>query len=231
MQKSKKKYNLTFILGLGLILVGMFAVSYEYFKSKKSEAFEKMNIALYESEIPEYIVSDNENIVEDDPVTSGEQTENEETTSSEEEIPKPKPKPIDYSKYYVGTLEIPKINLKKGFLDINSPYNHVNKNVTVIQTSSYPDVDKGNFILAAHTGTGSACFFTKLHNLQIGDLAYIDYKQKKYTYKLVNIYTQPKTGYISIYRDTNKTTLTLVTCTKNVKTTQTIFILELINVE
>lgn len=191
-----------------------------------------MNIALYESEIPENIISDSEITVPDDPVTSGEPNDDV-TTSSEEENPnpKPKPKPIDYSKYYVGTLEIPKINLKKGFLDIDSPYNHVNKNVTVIQSSSYPDVDKGNFILAAHSGTGSASFFAKLYYLQVNDLAYIHYKQKKYTYKIVNIYTQPKVGYVSIYRDTNKTTLTLITCTKNVKTTQTIYILELINVE
>ena len=49
--------------------------------------------------------------------------------------------------------------------------------------------------------------------------------------QLVNIYTQPKVGWINIYRDTSKTTLTLVTCTKNTQETQTIFILELINVE
>lgn len=228
MQKRKNKYNFTFILGLGLILIGLSALSHEYFKSKKIEVFEKMNIALYESEIPEDIISDSEIIVPDEPVTPGGESNNEEISSEE---PQQKPKPVDYSKYYVGTLEIPKINLKKGFLDIDSPYNNVNKNVTVIQSSSYPDIAKGNFILAAHTGSSSVSFFTKLHDLKIDDLAYIHYKQKKYTYKLVNIYTQPKVGYISIYRDTSKTTLTLVTCTKNAKTTQTIFILELINIE
>ncbi len=188
-----------------------------------------MNIALIESEIPDNIEND-----EDIPEVDGQPLEPSDDEPSTEDpgiVEKPKPKPIDYSKYYVGTLEIPKINLKKGFLEINSPYNNVNRNVTVIQTSTYPDVDKGNFILAAHTGTSSVSFFTKLHDLVIGDLAYINYKQKKYTYKLVNIYTQPKNGSISIYRDTEKTTLTLVTCTKNTQDTQTVFILELINVK
>ena len=54
---------------------------------------------------------------------------------------------------------------------------------------------------------------------------------KKYTYKIVNIYTQPKVGNIAIYRDYSKTTLTLITCTNNDSTTQTIYIAELIKTE
>lgn len=190
-----------------------------------------MNIALFESEIPENIETEDEVIDSDipeidNPGSSDEEPENNIVV----EQPKP-PVTIDYSKYYVGILEIPKINLKRGFLDINSPYNNVDRNITVIQTSTYPDVDKGNFILAAHSGGSSISFFTKLYNLVLGDLAYIDYKGKQYTYKVVDIYTQPKVGMISIYRDTEKTTLTLVTCTKDSKTTQTIYILELINIE
>ena len=206
---------------------GIAIITYNYFDKKKFESFDKMNISLMETEIPDNIDNDsdipNHNDSTDEP--------NQDDPVVDNPVVVEKPKPIDYSKYYVGTLEIPKINLKKGFLDINSPYNNVDRNVTVVQTSSYPDVDKGNFILAAHTGNSSVSFFTKLHDLSLGDLAIINYKNKKYTYQLVNIYTQPKIGVISIYRDTEKTTLTLVTCTKNTQATQTIFILELINVE
>lgn len=187
-----------------------------------------MNIALLESEIPREVEQD----IIDEPEEPNVEDPDGSSSDSEITIPEPeKPKPIDYSKYYVGILEIPKINLKRGFLDINSPYNTVNKNITVIQSSTYPDVDKGNFILAAHTGSSSVSFFTKLHDLVLGDQATITYKQKKYTYQLVNIYTQPKVGEIAIYRDTSKTTLTLVTCTKNTDDSQTVFILELINME
>lgn len=227
MVRSKNKYNITFIIGILLIIICAGILVSEYFRQKKLDAFDKMNIALFESEIPDIIETDEE--IPD--VGDIEQPSDNEPDENQPNVPNKKPTPVDYSKYYVGTLEIPKINLKKGFLEIDSPYNNVDRNVTVIQTSSYPDVDKGNFILAAHTGSSSISFFTRLHDLQLGDLAYIKYKQKKYTYKLVDIYTQPKVGMISIYRDTNKTTLTLVTCTKGTQATQTIFILELISVE
>ena len=228
MLRSEKKYNLSVIIGFGLLIIGFFIITYNYFDAKKFEVFDKLNIALLNSETPSNIDDDNDIPQEDieDPNEDPSSTDNPTT-----ENPRPQPKPIDYSKYYVGTLEIPKINLKKGFLDINSPYNNVNRNVTVIQTSTYPDVEGGNFILAAHTGNSSVGFFTRLHDLSVGDLAYITYKQKKYTYELVNIYTQPKTGSVAIYRDPDKTTLTLVTCTKNSLDSQTIFILELKNVE
>ena len=59
----------------------------------------------------------------------------------------------------------------------------------------------------------------------------MSYKGKKYTYKIVNIYTQPKVGNIAIYRDYSKTTLTLITCTNNDSTTQTVYIAELVKTE
>ena len=54
---------------------------------------------------------------------------------------------------------------------------------------------------------------------------------KTYTYKFVNIYKAAKTGTISIYRNSKRTSLTLVTCTNNDSTTQTIYIGELESVE
>ena len=232
MLKNKNQYNKLFILGIFLLVIGTVALTYNYFKEKKLQAFDKMNIALIETEIPDNIDNDDD-IPEVDGQPLEEPSNNDEENNNDEQpsIQTPKPKPIDYTKYYVGTLEIPKINLKKGFLEIDSPYNNVDRNVTVIQTSKYPDVEKGNFILAAHTGSSSVSFFTKLHDLVLGDLAYINYKEKNYTYKLVDIYTEPKDGSIAIYRDTEKTTLTLITCTKNTRDKQTVFILELINVE
>ena len=92
----------------------------------------------------------------------------------------------------------------------------------------YPDVKNGNFILVSHSGTGPQSYFKNLYKLGIGDKAVITYKGKKYEYKIVKIYTQKKQGYVTIYRDVNKTTLTLITCTKNNKTLQTIYIAELV---
>ena len=62
-------------------------------------------------------------------------------------------------------------------------------------------------------------------------MAYIIYNNKKYSYQIVNIYNQVKKGSLNIYRDINKTTLTLITCTKDDKNSQTVYILELTGVE
>ena len=57
------------------------------------------------------------------------------------------------------------------------------------------------------------------------------FNNKTYTYKIVNIYKAPKVGQIAVYINKNRTTLTLVTCTNNDSTTQTIYISELEKVE
>lgn len=92
-----------------------------------------MSIALLESETPSNI-DDDSNLPNDikEPTTDDEPNQPDNPVV---ERPKPQPKPVDYTKYYVGTLEIPKINLKKGFLNIDSPYNNVNRNVTVIKSA------------------------------------------------------------------------------------------------
>ena len=119
---------------------------------------------------------------------------------------------------------ISKINLNKGFYDITSPENDVEKNIYVSPTSSYPDKEKGNLIIAAHSGTGWKAFFNELYQLNTGDQVNVLYKNKRYIYKINKIYKQEKTGKIAIYRDYEKTTLTLVTCTNNDSKTQTVYI-------
>ena len=125
---------------------------------------------------------------------------------------------------YIGYLEIPKINLSKGFVDKNSPDNDVDKNLYISPKSDYPNVKNGNFIIAAHSGTGWRAFFNDLYKLEKGDRINISYGNKDYTYVIDDIYKQPKTGTISIYRNQKKNTVTLVTCTNNDPNTQTVYI-------
>ena len=224
MQSVAIKNKIIIVFGVTLIFVGLIVLNSNYLNEKKDIAFQYMNNLLLEnSEIIE--LSEEVGIIE--------------TTSSLENIEANENKQqgevkeyVDpYAKYYIGTLEIPKINLSKGFTDINSKYNTVNKNIQVVETSTYPDVDKGNFIIAAHSGSSYLAYFKNLYKLNLGDMAFVNYNNKRYAYKIVDIYEQEKTGQIAIYRDTNKTTMTLVTCTKDSKTKQTIYILELVNVE
>ena len=96
----------------------------------------------------------------------------------------------------------------------------------MLNESSYPDEENGNVIIAGHSGNYFNSYFGNLWKLSIGDVAYINYKNIKYEYKIVNIYTEAKDGDVLIKRNPNKSVLTLITCTKDDETTQTIYILE-----
>lgn len=215
--KTEKRIspNKTAFIGAIITLVGGFFLSYNYIQSKKIVAYDFMANAFY---------TGNEIIT-----ISEEEKKEEEKEPVQEEVQEQLPEVV--TDEYIGYLTIPKINLTKGFLDYRSTENDVEKNILVVEGSNYPDVDKGNFILAGHSGTGWKAFFNDLYQLQANDTIYVSYKNKKYTYTIINIYTQPKTGTLAIYRDYNKTTLTLITCTNNDSTTQTIYIAELTNIE
>ena len=205
-QEKRISPEMIAIIGSITILIGGFFLSYNYIQSKKVMAFDYISNVFYDQN-QEIIVSDGEQQVEDEE-DLGEVTNN-----------------------YIGYLSIPKINLKKGFLDKRSPDNDVEKNILVVEGSSYPTKEKGNLILAGHSGTGWKAFFNDLYKLNKGDKAIVTYKGKTYTYKITNIYTQPKVGKIAIYRNYDKTTLTLITCTNYDSTTQTIYIAELESIE
>ena len=126
---------------------------------------------------------------------------------------------------YIGVLEIPKINLKRGFLSIDNPDNIVSKNIQVIKESDMPDVENGLLIIAGHSGTGRLAFFKELHKLSDMDKVYVYYKNTKYTYTVIDKYEVEKTGRALIKRKKNITSLALITCNQEDKTKQIIYIL------
>lgn len=128
---------------------------------------------------------------------------------------------------YIGVLEIPKINIKRGFLNIKDKNNDVNKNLQVINGSDMPDVKNGNLIIAAHSGNSYISFFKNLYKLSNDDIAYVYFNNIKYTYKMAGRYEVEKTGKVVIHRDNKKNTLTLITCSQTDKTKQIVYILEL----
>lgn len=223
--KTRKKYIST-VISVLVLFIGICILGSTYFNTKKHEVFDEMN-ELYYEQITNEIEGLDE--IEDD----------DETPSAEEEIVNPSEtteskittttKPvvnIDYTKYYVGNISIPKIDLKRGFVSKDSKYNNVNRNIYIVPESDYPDKEGGNFILASHSGTSSISFFKNLYKLTLGDKVDITYNNKNYNYIITNIYTDLKDGDVAIKRNKNKTTLTLITCTRGDKTTQTIYICE-----
>ena len=218
-KKLKIKNSTIILIGIVLILIGLTLGLSEYFKEKKNKAFTEMNVLLYENEMPEVIETESEYGTEEEP-TIDENIVDDSSNQTEG---------IKYD--YIGTLEIPKINLKNGFLDISSRYNNVDYNVTVINGSTFPDQDNSNLILAAHSGNCYICYFDSLYKLSNGDIAYINYNNVKYSYELVKSYEVEKDGTVAIYKDSNKSGLVLITCTRNSNTKQTVYIFDLINKE
>ena len=128
---------------------------------------------------------------------------------------------------YIGVLEIPKINIKRGFLNIKDKGNNVNKNLQVIKGSDMPNVKNGNLIIAAHSGNSYISYFKNLYKLSDEDVAYVYFNNIKYTYKVAGKYDAEKNGKVTIHRDNKKNTLTLITCSQTDKTKQIVYILEL----
>jgi sortase family protein len=147
----------------------------------------------------------------------------------EEEIKEqPKQEEKKTSNYnYIGVLEIPKINIKRGFLNIKDKGNNVNKNLQVIKGSDMPNVKNGNLIIAAHSGNSYISYFKNLHKLSNDDVAYVYFNNIKYTYKVAGKYDVEKNGKVTIHRNNKKNTLTLITCSQTDKTKQIVYILEL----
>ncbi|MBP3920881.1 MAG: sortase [Bacilli bacterium] len=205
-------------IGTLIALVGIVILSSQYLLEKKNTLFDILNMQMYFNQLEE-------------PVPPEQNPELEQPQEPEPEPEPEKPSEPVITESYVAVLEIPKIELRKGIYQIGSRYNTVNRNVAILSPSDYPDVNGGNFVLAAHSGNGYLSFFRNLYKLATGDYAYIYYNNNKYTYKITYIYYQPKTGTINVYRPYGKTTLMMITCTKDDESSQTVYVAELESVE
>lgn len=216
MKNKYNKRNIKITIGVLTIFIGLCVLLSTYYNTTKNEVFDNMNELYYEQ-----VISMDEETEEINPDESS--TNDESTTTTTIAIPS-----YDYTKYYIGYVKIPKIELQHGFTDIDSKYNNVNRNIYVVPSSNYPNIINSNLILASHSGSSSISYFKNLYKLVVGDDIYINYDNKYYHYQITKIYTENKTGKVRITRNKKKTTLTLITCTKGDNNTQTIYICELV---
>ena len=219
-KKIKKSQILTF--GSFLVFVGVILVSSNYLIKLRNEVYSEMIIKMMNVDGTEEIEE-----VPDVLNVEDEETKEENINSNTVTNKTPSNNVINYDKYY-GVLEVPRISLKRGFYNLGNRYNNIEYNVTMVEGSSMPDVVNGNLILMAHSGDAYISYFENLYKLEVNDLAYITYKGVKYTYRFVNIYNVEKNGRVTIYRNYDINTLTLITCTKNDDTSQTVYIAELV---
>ena len=210
-KKKRISPNTVALIGAFVITLGGFLSFYNFISDKKLLAYDYMNEQIY---------NDNETEIYNVNTT--------EVTTDEEETKTQNYQDIES---YIGYLEIPKIKFRRGFYNIDSGLNTVEANIEIIKGSEMPNVTNGNLIIAGHSGTGWKAFFKDLYKLEVGDEAIVTYAGVNYKYKITNIYKERNTGTVSIKRNYDKTTLTLITCTKDDSSTQTIYIAELYTVE
>lgn len=216
MEQNNLKKQIT--LGVLFIIIGICFLSKDFVTEKREKVFSKMNL-----ELTDLLANSNEE--------PQEEPQQEEKTEQPEEAPVVVQKQPPNYEPYVGILEIPKIGFSKGFYKKESSLNNVKFNLKILPQSNYPDEDKGNVIIIGHSGNYNNSYFANLYQLAENDTASIKYNNITYTYKIVNIYTDKKDGTLTIYRDETKNCLTLITCTKDDETSQTIYILELVSAQ
>lgn len=209
--KNKKDSKSRLILvGSFLIILGTFVIGgkylYNYFQAKNEEQL----IDTFFEEQKEI-------------------TENTNPEAPEEKEVSETPTSTNSKTNYFAVIKIPKIGLEKGLASKGSYDNNVNRNILVLNESDMPDKEKGNVILAGHSGSGRTAYFKNLHKLQANDEVSIFYNGHEYKYKVVNQYDIEKTGTANIVRNAEKSTLTLITCRHNTNK-QIIYICELVEI-
>lgn len=214
--KIRKSHAL--LIGSLLIFVGLISLSWNYLLRMRDDVYSDMKIAMMDDEVIEEPQKITKEDVKDVPIANNVQNNSQPAATST---------PIDYSKY-LGVLEIPKIGLKRGFYNVGSRYNDIQYNVSMVSGSTLPDVVNGNLILMAHSGDAYISYFAYLYKLNVGDYAYVTYNGRRYQYQIVNIYEVQKNGIVRIRRNYNKTSLTMITCTKDNDYKQTVYISELV---
>lgn len=192
----RKRNNIFIIIGILLVIVGITVYVVSFMKQLNADNEVKINI-------DEYL----ENT-----------TVSELVTSSDDEIE------VRDEKETLMILEIPKISIKRNIYYQDSKYNSVEYNIQILKDSDMPDIKNGNVIFASHNGNSKVSFFKKLYKLSLNDEIILYYDGYKYIYKLSKIYDINKDGTAEIYRNNNVNCITLITCKKNIKDKQEVYI-------
>lgn len=113
---------------------------------------------------------------------------------------------------YIAVLQIPKINFKRGLYKENSPKNKLSKNIMFLDSSDMPNKNNSKVIIVGHSGAPSNAYFKNLYKLNIKDELILYYDNRKYIYRVSDIYEIKKTGNLALESNKESKTLTLVTC-------------------
>ena len=119
---------------------------------------------------------------------------------------------------YNALIEIPSINLKRGVLDINNPYNKAKYNIELVKE------DSNTVVLAAHNGEYYNSYFGNLSKLELGDIIKYYEDGNIYEYIYSDSYEIKKDGYADLYYKNDKKSIILITCKDNTDDAQVVHI-------
>lgn len=203
-RKNRHLFNFIIVTGVFLVLISSLFFAYKFYKNKVNENITNKKVESF------FETKDNVLINRDE---TTKQSVIKETTND-----------------YIGILEIPRINLKRGLVDKTSSYNNVDKNIYQLKETILPDEQtNSHIILAAHSGNSSVSFFKNLKKLEINDKVNFYYKGIKYIYEVFDKYEIEKIGTLKI-NQTDISDITLITCV-NGTNRQLIYVAKLINKE
>ena len=111
---NKRKQSI--IIGYLVLAISIGLLSYNYLNEKKEKVFNDVNLEYYALANPVEAKDDKIDNLESD---------KEEVKEEEEPIVN------NYSNYFIGILDIPKINLSRGFVNPSSSENNVDKNIEI----------------------------------------------------------------------------------------------------
>ena len=89
--------------------------------------------------------------------------------------------------------------------------NTIEKHISILKESIFPNQENSIIFLAAHSGIGKIAYFEELDNLEPNDEVILILNNKKYTYIVKNSWEEKKNGYINVNKEI-KNQLILTTC-------------------
>lgn len=113
---------------------------------------------------------------------------------------------------YSGVLEIPSINLLKGFYDLSSRFNSVSNGLEILSGSVFPGEDYSLVMFASHSGNSKVSYFNNLTSVKTGDKVNLYYKGNKYVYTITKCDISRKDGFIRVRSSDFKNVIVLTTC-------------------
>jgi sortase A len=229
----RKISNILILLGIVIALYPLYQLGYTYYwQEKLMDDFVSLD-GLYQDNQESYEINPegffkqeeeslrNQELIEDSLDNLVEKTTAEPQPVAPTETVN-EPKPIVENIKVMGTITIPKIDLKMAILDGITESN-LNRGAAWMSESGVIG-QNGNAVIAGHRGYTRGRLFNRLDEIVINDTFTIKTKEGSYNYVVYDVQIVLPTETSVLSQPRNKEIVTLITCTPLFKSTHRIII-------